>query len=123
MADEQLVIREINVGRITGLSSYELAVKYGFIGTEEDFVAKEMNTYNKMVELLNASEGFTTIKYGDQTIKGSDGKTITLETDDYIDLVMDTDTNTLRIGLKEEIKNSLAYVKQNIEVDTTTINN
>lgn len=39
----------VDVGRITGFSSYELAVKNGvFTGTEEEYVNKEINVYNNM---------------------------------------------------------------------------
>lgn len=41
--------KTVDVGRITGFSSYELAVKNGsFTGTEQDYVNKEMNVYNDM---------------------------------------------------------------------------
>ena len=48
MADKEIpVYREINIGRVTGLSSYELAVLHGkFTGTEEEFVEKEMAIFN-----------------------------------------------------------------------------
>ena len=48
MADKEIpVYREINIGRVTGLSSYELAVKHGkFTGTEEEFVEKELGIFN-----------------------------------------------------------------------------
>ena len=46
------VFREINIGRVTGLSSYELAVKNGtFEGTEQEYVDKEQKVYNDIVNL------------------------------------------------------------------------
>ena len=49
--------KEINVGNIVGLNSYELAVKTGkFDGTLEEYIEKEQETYNKMVELINTKE-------------------------------------------------------------------
>lgn len=43
--------REINCGRITGMSSYELAVKHKvFEGTEEEYVQKEQQVYSEMVQ-------------------------------------------------------------------------
>lgn len=40
--------KKIDLGRITGLDSYELAVKYGkFSGTREEFMAAEMEVYNQ----------------------------------------------------------------------------
>lgn len=47
---------EKNIGRITGLSSYELAVKNGtFIGTEEDYIKKENQVYEDMVKYSDKS--------------------------------------------------------------------
>lgn len=47
--------KEINVGNIVGLNSYELAVKTGkFDGTLEEYIAKEQETYNKMIEYADA---------------------------------------------------------------------
>ena len=47
--------REINLGKVfDGMSSYQLAVKHGkFTGTEEQYVAKEQESYDKMVEYGN----------------------------------------------------------------------
>ena len=72
MADK-VEYRKINVGRITGLNSYELAVKHGFVGTEEEYVEKEIggNTlyclypssplykkiYNKVIEETGLKDG------------------------------------------------------------------
>ena len=63
MADTEIpVYREINIGRVTGLSSYELAVAHGkFTGTEEEFVEKEMEMFNKITD---AKEEI------DQTVEG-----------------------------------------------------
>lgn len=48
---------EKNLGRVSGLSSYELAVKNGtFSGTEEDYVKKEQQVYQDM------------LKYSDQSV-------------------------------------------------------
>lgn len=45
--------REINLGNLNGLSSYELAVKNGtFSGTEQDYVKKEQKTYDDMVAYI-----------------------------------------------------------------------
>ena len=42
---------EKNLGRVSGLSSYELAVKNGtFSGTEEDYVKKEQQVYQDMLK-------------------------------------------------------------------------
>ena len=47
--------KEINVGNIVGLNSYELAVKTGkFDGTLEEYIEKEQETYNRMVEYADA---------------------------------------------------------------------
>ena len=47
--------KEINVGNIVGLNSYELAVKTGkFDGTLEEYIAKEQETYDKMIEYADA---------------------------------------------------------------------
>lgn len=46
--------RELNIGRITGLSAYELAVIHGYEGTEEEYVNKENATYINMIEYGNA---------------------------------------------------------------------
>lgn len=43
------VTRDINIGRLTGLSSYELAVKHGYEGTEEEYVNKENAVYNNVI--------------------------------------------------------------------------
>ena len=49
------VYREINIGRVTGLSTYELAVKNGmFSGTEEEYVKKEQKVYDDVLELKNS---------------------------------------------------------------------
>ena len=46
--------REINLGRIVGDSSYELAVKHGkFEGSEEEYVEKEQKVYDDMVKFCN----------------------------------------------------------------------
>lgn len=52
MADKEIpVYREINIGRVTGMNSYELAVAHGkFEGTEEEFVEKEMEMFHKVSE-------------------------------------------------------------------------
>ena len=43
--------KEVNVGNIQGLSSYQLAVTSGkFTGTLEDYLNKEMSIYNDMVD-------------------------------------------------------------------------
>lgn len=52
MADtKEPVYREINIGRVTGLSSYELAVAHGkFTGTEEEYVDKEVELFNDITK-------------------------------------------------------------------------
>ena len=46
--------REINLGRIVGDSSYELAVKHGkFEGSEEEYVEKEQKVYDDMVKFCD----------------------------------------------------------------------
>lgn len=45
--------KEVDLGRITGLSSYELAVKHGFVGTEEDFLNKENAVYEYMRKCID----------------------------------------------------------------------
>lgn len=50
--------REINLGRVTGLSSYELAIKNGtFEGTEEEYTRKEQKIYDDVVEIKEEIEG------------------------------------------------------------------
>ena len=47
---------EKNLGRVSGLSSYELAVKNGtFSGTEEDYVKKEQQVYQDMLKYSDKS--------------------------------------------------------------------
>ena len=47
--------KEINVGNIVGLNSYEVAVKTDKVdGTLEEYIEKEQETYNKMVEYADA---------------------------------------------------------------------
>ena len=47
--------KEINIGNIVGLNSYELAVQTGkFDGTLEEYIEKEQETYNKMIEYADA---------------------------------------------------------------------
>ena len=47
---------EKNLGRVSGLSSYELAVKNGtFSGTEEDYVKKEQQVYQDMLQYSDKS--------------------------------------------------------------------
>ena len=47
---------EKNLGRVSGLSSYELAVKTGaFSGTEEEYVAKEQQVYQDMLQYSDQS--------------------------------------------------------------------
>ena len=47
--------RRVNLGRIVGDNSYELAVKHGkFEGTEEEYVEKEQKTYDDMVAYCEA---------------------------------------------------------------------
>lgn len=44
-------VKRVNVGRIAGLNSYELAVKLGlFTGTYEEYCNREMEVYNDMVK-------------------------------------------------------------------------
>lgn len=46
--------REVNLGRIVGDNSYELAVKHGkFEGSEEEYVEKEQKVYDDMVKFCN----------------------------------------------------------------------
>lgn len=50
-APSRPIYRECDLGVLDGMSSYELAVKYGlFKGTEEEYVKKEQQTYDDMVE-------------------------------------------------------------------------
>lgn len=45
------VRKQVDLGRITGPSSYELAVLMGeFDGTLEEYISKEQDAYNKMVK-------------------------------------------------------------------------
>lgn len=46
----------VNVGRITGLNSYELAVKRGFKGTEEEYMKKETAVYDNMKKYADDSK-------------------------------------------------------------------
>lgn len=47
--------KKIDVGRITGLDAYELAVKYrGFTGSREDYVNQEMKIYNDTKDYSDA---------------------------------------------------------------------
>lgn len=47
---------EQNLGRVSGLSSYELAVKNGtFSGTEEEYVKKEQQVYQDMLQYSDSS--------------------------------------------------------------------
>ena len=47
--------KKVDVGRIAGLSSYELALRHGFVGTEEEYIAKEQKTYTDMVNYADDS--------------------------------------------------------------------
>ena len=44
-------VREVRVGRIAGLSSYELAVKHGYKKTEEEFVNEQVRAGIAIQEL------------------------------------------------------------------------
>ncbi len=46
----------VNVGRITGLNSYELAVKHGFQGSEEEYVRRETTVYDNMKKYADDSK-------------------------------------------------------------------
>lgn len=48
--------KKVDIGRIAGLTSYELAVRNGFIGTEEEYIQKEQKTYNDMVNYADDSK-------------------------------------------------------------------
>lgn len=48
--------KKIDIGRVTGMSSYELALKHGFVGTEEEFVQKENSVYNDMKDYADESK-------------------------------------------------------------------
>lgn len=48
--------KTIDVGRVVGLSTYELAKKHGFIGTEEEFVDKESKVYDDMKDYADQSK-------------------------------------------------------------------
>lgn len=113
MADP--LLRKINVGRITGLSSYELAVKYGFVGTEEDYVKKEQELYDKMEKLSKSITCFNKISDGIDTIEStSSDTTLNIETDENITVELDKTTNTLRISLSDEFKDKIAYKSSTI---------
>lgn len=110
---EQIITRKINVGRITGLSSYELAVKYGFRGTEEEYVKKETEMFEAMKQLATTMPGFNQITCGEKTLQAEvDDKNITIETDGLVDVTIDPDTRTIRISLSDEFKKSLVYRKE-----------
>ena len=47
-------LRKLVVGPISGMSSYELAIKYGsFTGTEAEYAQKEQKVFDDMVEYAN----------------------------------------------------------------------
>ena len=48
--------KRVDIGRVTGLSSYELAVKHGFTGTEEEYVNRENSIYNDMQQYADDSK-------------------------------------------------------------------
>ena len=50
-------LRQLTVGPISGLSSYELAIKFGlFTGTEAEYAQKEQKVYNDMVEYTKSAQ-------------------------------------------------------------------
>ena len=46
-------VREVRVGRIAGLSSYELAVKHGYTKTEQEFVNEQIGNAFLIQELID----------------------------------------------------------------------
>lgn len=104
---QEFITREINVGRITGLSSYELACKYGFVGTEEEYVNKETDIYNKMLAIA-AIPGFRTITCNGVSIGSTiDASELTIESDNYVNVSINANTNTLRISLDPTVREKL----------------
>ena len=116
MSDTTNIVRKINVGRITGLSTYELAKKHGFEGTEQEFVDREMKIFNDIQNLAKTIPGFNEIKCGDTVIQASiDNKMLNIDTDDTIDITIDSATNTLKVGLSQKFKESIAYIKDEVD--------
>ena len=111
MAQESWSVRKINVGRITGLSSYELAVKHGFEGTEEDYVNKEQKIYNDMVDLFAKADSFSKISCNGKEIFAGDNRTLTITTDKYVDVEIEPVKNTLHIKLSDQFLDSIVYIK------------
>lgn len=114
MADVTLqtdpVIRKINVGRITGLSAYELAVKHGFVGTEEDYVKKQNELYLQMVEVAKNVACFSKFTCDGNSIESDFNKNeLIIKHDDCIDVKMDPSTYTMEITLNKEFKESLVF--------------
>ncbi len=114
MADTPLqidsVIRKINVGRITGLSAYELAVKHGFVGTEEDYVKKQSELYLQMVEVAKNVACFSKFTCDGNSIESSFNKNeLIIKHDDCIDVKMNPSTYTMEITLNKEFKESLVF--------------
>lgn len=81
-----MATREIRVGKITGLSSYQLAIKNGtFTGTLTEYLNKEQQYYNDMVA------------YGDELREYVDGLDIK-DAARVINTVGDTDISTIADG-------------------------
>ena len=79
--------KEINIGNIVGLNSYELAVRTGkFDGTLEEYIEKEQETYNKMIEYADAIKADMESILASVTNGSSDMSEVVLARDTYATL-------------------------------------